>query len=116
MLKNILYTALHGGSIILALIGLYFVIRVWLKWKDIDMDLLKARVFLNKKFLERNWLYVFFAGASLTSHQVVGLLASIDCLEETSLIFQISETLEFASLAFLVILAYEWFKVLYRVK
>ena len=116
MLENILYTALHGGSIILAFMGLYFVIRIWLKWKNIDMEVLKAKVFLNKKFLERNWLYVFLAGASLTSHQVIGLLVSLDCLEERNIIFHISETLEFASLAFLIILAYEWFKVLYRVK
>ncbi len=50
-----LNTILAGGSVILALIGFYFVVRIWIKWRNIDMDILKARVFLNKKFLETNW-------------------------------------------------------------
>jgi hypothetical protein len=116
MSDNVLPAAFQIGSILLALTGLYFVIRVWLKWKYIDMDLLKARVFLNKKFLERNWIYVFLAGASLTAHQALGLLGESGFIETSYSIYLVSEILEFATLAFLVVLAYEWFKVLYYVK
>ena len=80
------------------------------------MDLLKARVFLNKKFLERNWIYVFLAGASLTAHQALGVLVEFSIIETYYSIHLVSELLEFATLAFLVVLAYEWFKVLYYVK
>ena len=116
MLHNNLPDILHISSILLAFIGLYFVIRVWLKWKNIDIEVLKAKVFLNKKFLERNWMYVFLAGSSMTGHQAIGLLFSYGGIDRAGLLFQISEILEFSSLAFIVILAYEWFKVLHHIK
>lgn len=114
MLNNFT-TGLQIGSILLALVGLYFVIRIWLKWGNIEMEVLKARIFLNKKFLERNWIYVFLAGASLAVHQAVRLLVKFNFIVETDLIYLVSEIFEFATLAFLVILAYEWFKVLHIV-
>ena len=116
MLHNNLPEILHISSILLAFIGLYFVIRVWLKWKNIDIEVLKAKVFLNKKFLERNWLYVFLVGTSMTGHQALGLLFSYGSVDRAGLLFQVSEILEFSSLVFIVILAYEWFNVLYKVK
>lgn len=116
MLYNFLPTAFQISSILLALIGLYFVICVWLKWKNIDMEVLKARVFLNKKFLERSWIYVFLAGASLTAHQTIGVVVEFGLIQGSELIHLVSELLEFITLAFLVILAYEWFKVIHYIK
>ncbi|VVB92301.1 Uncharacterised protein [uncultured archaeon] len=106
---SLYHSILSSGSVILALIGLYFVIRIWMKWKNLDRDLLKARVFLNINFLEKNWLLVFLSGASLTIHQSLEFLNSSnyfisDWLET------LSEILEFMALVFLIILAYEWFK------
>ncbi len=100
---------LSSGSVIVALIGLYFVIRIWMKWKNMDKDLLKAKVFLNKNFLEKNWLLVFLSGAFLTIHQSLEFIIlsnyfTIEWLET------LSEAFEFMVLVFLVILAYEWFK------
>jgi hypothetical protein len=102
-----LNTTLAGGSVILALIGLYFVVRIWIKWRNIDMDILKARVFLNKKFLEKNGRYVFLSGASLTAHQFMGFLIQLNFITG-DLTSSLSEILNFMSLAFLLILAYEW--------
>lgn len=96
-----------GGSVILALIGFYFVVRIWIKWRNIDMDILKARVFLNKKFLETNWKYVFLSGASLTAHQFIVFLMQLNFITG-DLIYSLSEILEFLALVFLLILAYEW--------
>jgi hypothetical protein len=98
---------LMSSSVILALIGFYFVVRIWIKWRNIDMDILKARVFLNKKFLETNWRYVFLSGASLTAHQFMGFLIQLNFITG-DLISSLSEILEFMSLVFLLILAYEW--------
>ncbi len=103
------HSILSSGSIIFALIGLYFVMRIWMKWKNIDKDVFKARVFLDKNFLEKNWILVFLSGASLTIHQSLGFIKFsnyfISELSET-----LSAALEFLALVFLVILAYEWFK------
>lgn len=103
---------LAGASVVLALIGLYFVVRIWMKWKDMDTDVLKARAFLNKEFLVKNWRYVFLSGASLTSHQVIKFLFASNYIE-SNLFIQLSYVLEFMSVLFLVILAYEWFLLLY---
>lgn len=105
---------LTGGSVILALIGFYFVVRIWIKWRNIDMDVLKARVFLNKKFLEKNWWYVFLTGAALTAHQFLVFLMHVNYIIN-DYIGPISEALEFMALLFLVILAYEW-HILIRTK
>lgn len=107
-----LYAILAGGSVILSLIGLYFVIRIWIKWEYMDIDVIKARVFLNKKFIERNWLYVFLAGASLTGHQLINFLTSSNYID-SRWFTQFSYILEFMALVFLVVLAYEWYMVLY---
>jgi len=99
---------LTGGSVILALIGFYFVVRIWMKWRNIDMDILKARVFLNKEFLEKNGRYVFLSGASLTVHQFMGFLIQLNFITG-DLINSLSEIFEFMALVFFLILAYEWF-------
>lgn len=99
------------SSIILALIGLFLVVRIWMKWKNIDKDVLKARVFLDKKFLEKNWIYVFLTGASITIHKSLELLmASGYILNDW--IELLSGFFEFSALVFLIILAYEWFKLI----
>ncbi|MFZ2410651.1 MAG: hypothetical protein WAW23_03685 [Candidatus Methanoperedens sp.] len=109
-----LYTILAGGSVVFALIGLIFVIKIWIRWKVMDADVIKARVFLNKKFIERNWLYVFLAGASLTSHQLIKFLTSENYITSVWLT-DFSYIVEFLVLILLVMLAYEWYMVL-RIK
>ncbi len=61
-MPSLYHSILSSGSVLLSLVGLYFVIRIWMKWKNLDKDLLKARVFLNINFLEKNWLLVFLSG------------------------------------------------------
>ncbi len=98
---------LTSSSVLLALIGFYFVVRIWIKWRNTDMDILKARVFLNKKFLEKNGIYIFLSGASLTAHQFMGFLVQLNFITG-DLINSLSEILGFMALVFLLILAYEW--------
>lgn len=109
------YPIISGSSVIIALIGFYLAIRVWLVWKNIDMDVLKAWVFLDKKFLEKNLIYVFSSGASLTAHQFLDFLMQLNYTESES-VKQLSEAMEFMALVFLVALAYEWFTIVYHKK
>lgn len=97
---------LTSSSVILALIGLYIVVLIWIKWRNTDMDILKARVFLNRKFLENNWWYVFLAGASLTAHQSLDFLVQLNFIRG-DIIFSLSKLLEFMVLVFLVVFAYD---------
>lgn len=108
-----LFTVLSSSSIIAALIGLYFVARIWLKWKHIEIDVLKARVFLNKGFITKNWVYTFLSGASLTSHEFMNFLQSLNYISSTGWIDLLSNVLELMALVFLVILAHEWFVMVF---
>lgn len=99
---------LTSSSVILALIGLYFAIRIWVNWRNTDKDILKARVFLNKKFLEKNGRYVFLSGSSLAIHQFIGFLIQLNFITG-DLIDSLSEILEFMAIVFFLMLAYEWF-------
>lgn len=108
-----LFTIRSSISIIAALIGLYFVARIWLKWNAIGIDVLKARVFLNKKFITKNWRYTFLSGASLTSHRFIDLMQSLDYITKADWAYHASDILEFMALLFLVILAYEWFVIIF---
>lgn len=115
--KKMVHTFFHSiiatGSVILALIGLYLVAMIWPKWKKMEMDVIKARVFLNKKFLERNWLYVFLSGGALALHQLLEVLIGMDYIQHDSWISELSGSLEFIVLLLLVTLAFEWYRILH---
>jgi len=101
-----------GGSVVLALIGLFFVIRIWTKWQKMDIDVIKARVFLNRKFLIKNWQYTFLSGAALVTHQSLDIFISMNYLGNTLLIETLSNFSDLIALGFLVLLAFEWYVML----
>lgn len=102
----------HILAILFALLGVYFVIRISLKWNTINIEVLKARVFLNKMFLKKNLIYVTLATISLVPYQLVELFEHATFISENHIIYEISEILELVSLIFLVALLYEWYKIL----
>jgi len=105
-----------GGSVVFGLFGLYLVIMIWTKWQQIDIDIIKARVFLNRKFLVKNWQYTFLSGASLVTHQSLDLSVSMDYLHNTVLIETLSSFFNLMALCFLVLLAFEWYVMLLQKK
>jgi len=116
-MENLSFISLKdGGSVLLGLVGLYLVIKIWAKWRIMDIDVIKARVFLNKKFLIKNWQYTFLSGASQAIHQFVDLSVSLNYVDNTLLIETISSFSEFMVLGFLVILAYEWYVMILQKK
>ena len=102
----------HLLAIIFAIIGIFFVIRILLKWNAINLEVLKARVFLNKMFLTKNLIYVTLAAISLVPYQLVILLEHATFISENNIYYEISEIFELVSLIFLVALLYEWYKIL----
>jgi ABC-type Na+ efflux pump permease subunit len=104
---------IHAVSVALAFIGLYLVVLIWKKWRNMDKGLIKARVFLDEGFLARNWFYIFLSGAVLTVHQFLGILP-LDFLPGSGLVMQMSSILESVALVFLVVLAYEWYVLIYK--
>ncbi|MCX9085099.1 MAG: hypothetical protein OIN87_09920 [Candidatus Methanoperedens sp.] len=104
-----------GGFVLFGSIGLYFVTKIWTKWQKMDMDIIKARVFLNRKFLKRNWQYIFLSGASQVTHQFLDVSIFMNYAGETFLTDTISSFLELMALVFLVLLTYQWYNlILYK--
>ena len=108
-IDNILVTC----SVIVAFIGLYFVLKIWLVWKRIDMNVLKARVFLDDRFLMRNWTYIFIAGAFIALIKVLQLLSLSGVWIEGTGEEIILDLMGLAVVVLLVLLVSHWYKLVY---
>ena len=106
------YEIFGWTSLFVALIGLVFVIKIFLMWNHIDKPMLKAKVFLNEKFLYNNWIYLFWIGTFTVLHQgTVIVYTSITSLLNTEL-KAISDIFEFTSIILIVIFCYRWYKLM----
>ncbi|GFO96517.1 hypothetical protein ig2599ANME_0706 [groundwater metagenome] len=102
---------LAACSVITGFIGFFFVLKIWLVWKRVDINVLKARVFLDPKFLIRNWVFIFIAGAFIIMRRILHLF---DLLELPKLSSEMTIIVDFMGLAvvvLLVFLAYYWYKL-----
>lgn len=100
-------------SIVLALIGLFFVIRNWRVWRKIGLDIIKAKAFLNKEFLEWNWVCIVVVGALIIIRRLFRfheLMTGETISPELKVIFDI---LGFFVILLLVLIAYQWYKLIH---
>ncbi len=98
-------------SVIVGFIGFFYVLRIWMVWKNVDMNVLKARVFLDPKFLIRNWVYIFITGAFIVVRRILELselLYNNLLTHEMTIIFNL---MGLAVVTLLVSLAYYWYKL-----
>lgn len=111
-MSNEIRIIIVGGSVITSLIGLFFVIKIWMVWKHVNKEILKARVFLNSNFLEKNWICVFMAGAFIAVRRVVQLLelAGFPITNTVAILFDL---MGLAVIILLVLLAYYWYRLIY---
>ncbi len=100
-------------SVIAAFAGLYFVLKIWMVWKQVDMNVLKARVFLDDRFLVRNWMYIFIAGAFIALIRVLQLLSLSGVWIEGPGEAIILDIMGLAVIILLVLLASQWYKLVY---
>ena len=99
-------------SIILAIIGLYLVYKNWLVWKKTSLNIIKARAFLNKEFLERNWFFIVVAGGLIALRRVyrcIELSRDSTINDPMEVLFDI---LGFVVIFLLVLMAYQWYKII----
>lgn len=103
-------------TVLIALIGLYLSILAWSSWRHMDDDVLRARAFLTRKFLTRNFILVFVSGAFVGFHSIFEL---VDIFGYPSALMQFEQeiqinyllTLTF-SMFLLVLLAYNWCRLI----
>ncbi len=99
-------------SVILAIIGLYLVYKNWFVWKKTSLNIIKARAFLNKEFLERNWFYVVVAGGLIALRRVYRcfeLSRDSTINDPMEVLFDL---LGFVVILLLVLMAYQWYKII----
>ena len=104
-------------GLFVALIGLGFVINIFFMWNHLDKSMLKAKVFLDDKFLYTNWIYLFLIGSSITIHQIFTILYNFEfflTIMPFSLvqIVNISDIFELFCIIFIVLFCYRWYKVI----
>ncbi len=110
-MDNAVNIILVACSVITGFIGLFFVIKIWLVWKKVDMNVLKARVFLDQNFLIRNWVFIFITGAFIVLRRILELFELLDknlLTPEMNIIFNL---MGLVVVSLLVILAYYWYKL-----
>ncbi len=96
------------SSVITGFIGFFFVLKIWFAWKHVDMSVLKARVFLDPRFLIRNWIFVFIIGAFIVFRRVVQLFDMLNYKILNSSMTIIFDLMGLAVVILLVTLAYYW--------
>ena len=110
-MDNAINIILVACSIIIGIIGLIFVMRIWLVWKRVDMNVLKARVFLSPEFLKSNLMLIFLAGAFIVLRRFLQLFDLLDhpiLNYDLTIIFDLTGV---AVVSLFVILAYYWHKL-----
>ena len=99
-------------SVVLAIIGLYLVYKNWIVWKRTSLNIIKARAFLNKEFLERNWFLVVVAGGLIALRRVyrfIELSRDPTINDPMEVLFDI---VGFVVILLLVLMAYHWYKII----
>jgi hypothetical protein len=105
-----------GVAILFAIIGIYFVIRAWILWARTPDDVLRAKAFLTKQFLNRNFILIFILIIIVVIHTfleffvIYGYPLYLARFERLMSMFYLS-SLSFLMLL-LAILAYYWYGLL----
>ncbi|MFA4934430.1 MAG: hypothetical protein WC568_01215 [Candidatus Methanoperedens sp.] len=112
-MENKINILIVSCSVLISLIGLFFVLKIWLVWNKVDKTVLKARVFLDSNFLTKNWILVFMAGAFITIRRVVQLLELLESPLISTPVKIINDLIGLAVIILLVLLAYYWYRLVY---
>ncbi|MCX9085291.1 MAG: hypothetical protein OIN87_10915 [Candidatus Methanoperedens sp.] len=103
-------------AIFLAAVGLYISIISWHTWRRLDDKLIGAKAFLNKKFLNRNFIFVFITGALVGLHT---LLEFFEIFYYPSILIPFAKGIRLfyfitlmLSMILLVVLAYNWCRLI----
>jgi len=100
--------------LIIAAIATYLSVKNLLRWKEIEMDTARARVFLDRSFLRANFKLTLIAVGLVFLHFIL-----MEYIELTGFplerVFHVVYFIPFlGSMVALLMLVYIWYKLLYR--
>jgi hypothetical protein len=113
IMTNIVNIILVGCSVIIGLIGIFFVFKICLAWKRLDKNLLKTMVFIDEKFLVRNWVYLLVAGAFIFLRRVLQLMSLLGLSPQSTVETIIVDLMGLAIITLFVGLGYYWYRLIY---
>jgi hypothetical protein len=110
-----LQVVILATTVLIAIIGLYFSIKAWSSWVRVDDEIIRARAFLTRQFLNRNFMLIFITGAFVGLHTLLEFIeifgypsALMQFAQEIRILYFLTLTI---SMLLLVILAYYWCKL-----
>ena len=98
--------------LILAAIAIYFSVKTLLRWKEIEMDTTRARVFLDKSFLDANFKLTLAAVGLVFIHFIMMEYIEFTGFPLQGLFSVIYFGFFLGSMLALVLLVYLWYKLL----
>lgn len=103
-------------TVLIAIIGLFFSIKTWSSWRRKDDEVLRARAFLTREFLNKNFMLIFITGAFVGLHTLLELIeifgypsALMQFAQQIRILYFLTLTI---SMFLLVLLAYYWYNLL----
>ena len=103
-------------GILFAIYGLFMIIKARILWKGSPDDVIRARAFLNKRILDRNFMLIFIMNFLVAAHlfleyiYIYGLPSGLEQYRKQIIIVYI--LLPISSMLLLILLANNWLKLL----
>ncbi len=101
-------------TLILIAIGIYLLYINLLRWKEIEHETVRARVFLDESFLKTHFLLLLVMGGIAVLHVLMEPLEILGFVSDGLLWKIIYEGGHIVIMLDLVLLAYLWYKLLHR--
>lgn len=98
--------------LILAVFATYLSIKTLFRWKKIEMDTVRARVFLDKSFLKTNFKLTFAVVGLTFIHFILMEYVQLTGFPIHGLFSVVYFSSFFGSMLTLVLLVYKWYKLL----
>lgn len=98
-------------SLIVAAIGVYISLKSWMRLKEIELDTLKARAFLDKTFLYTNFKLTLVVIGLVTLHMIMESTEFEGTLP--SLLHPVYYAVFPVAILILVLMIYTWYRLLH---
>lgn len=99
-------------SIVLALIGLYYVYKIWRIWKEVGIVGIKARAFLDKKFLKNQLFGLILVCVLITIRRIYRYFHLTIDFTETQVMEVIFDIFGLIVIILIVLMIYQYYKLI----
>jgi len=93
-------------SIGVAFITLFLIIQILVISRNVESDIVRARLFLNTELINDTWKYISIAGATFAINAVAGF-AKFNMGMQTYYLWEITEAIFFAAF---IAMIYQWYQ------